>query len=83
MRLLSIVLLSASMLAPAAPVFAVDNSISAFCGAEYAGSGYQRPGGYCDQVASTKSLLDQKRPTPCGIGFIRDEDGYCVCDHSA
>lgn len=83
MRLLYVVLLSAAMAAPVAPAFAVDNSISAYCGTDYAGTGYQRPGGYCDQVASNKSLLDQKRPTPCPVGFVRDEGGGCVCDHSA
>lgn len=72
-----------ALLAPVAPAFAVDNSISAYCGADYAGSGYQRPGGYCSQVASTKSLLDGKRPTPCPEGYVKLESGYCVCDHSA
>ncbi len=33
-----------------APAFAVDNSISTLCRAENAGTGYQRPGGFCDAV---------------------------------
>lgn len=39
------------------PAFAVDKSISAFCGPDYAGTGYQRPGGFCDAVANNKTML--------------------------
>lgn len=40
-----------------APVLAVDNSISVYCAAAYAGTGYQRPGGWCDQIAANKSIV--------------------------
>lgn len=41
--------------AVSAPVFAVDASISAFCrpGAD---ARYSRPGGWCEQIASNKSI---------------------------
>lgn len=80
MRLLSIVLLSAAMATPVAPALAVDNSISAYCGADYAGTGYQRPGGYCSQLTSNKSLADTSGVEPCPAGFVRDpHTDDCLC----
>jgi hypothetical protein len=38
-----------------------DNSISKYCRAEFAGSAYQRDGGWCDQLASTASLVPAKK----------------------
>lgn len=39
------------------PVLAVDNSISSYCTAAYAGTGYQRAGGWCEQIAANKSIV--------------------------
>ena len=56
---------------------AVDSSISAYCTDAYAGSAYQRPGGFCDAVADNKSLLDSKS-SRCPDGG--QWNGYeCVC----
>jgi hypothetical protein len=57
-------------IAVATPAVAVDNSISALCRADNAGSTYQRPGGFCEAVAVNKSMVGQsgdKRPD-CAAG---------------
>ena len=81
MRLLSL-LAAIIMPAIASPAIAVDNSISAYCGADYAGSAYQRPGGFCDAVASNRTMLPDGRPIQCPEGFIADGI-VCICDPSA
>ena len=60
MKLLLSTLAVIGMTMIATPTFAVDNSISALCRAG-APEAYSRPGGYCEQVASNKSLLDSKK----------------------
>lgn len=60
--LLSTLFLTASIgFAPSA--FAVDNSISPLC--DGSSSGYNRAGGYCEQIASNKSIA------PTGRGDVR------------
>lgn len=82
MRLLSIFAAILMLAMSAAPSMAVDNSISAYCGADYAGSAYQRPGGFCDAVANNKTMLPDGRPIQCPEGFIAD-GLVCIFDPSA
>ena len=61
-----------------APAFAVDNTISNLCRADHAGSSYQRPGGFCDQVASNKSLVD---PVGGGCSWKAPHDSPKYCNY--
>lgn len=58
-NIIALALVAASLTAfpVATPAFAVDTGISALCGPD-APDGYKRPGGYCDQIGSNKSLLE-------------------------
>ena len=52
---------------------AVDNTISALCRAENAGNTYQRPGGFCDQVATNKPLGSHSGgPSMCPAGTVHN-----------
>lgn len=64
--LISLMFMAVAMLGSAFPVAAVDNSISALCrpGAPEA---YSRPGGYCEIIASNKSLMPPGTPCPVGM----------------
>ncbi len=63
--------LALAMLTAAAPAsYAVDNSISPLCRAENAGTGYQRPGGFCDIIASYHK-------TPTGDGNKQQTRNPC------
>lgn len=66
-----------AMTAVVPPAFAVDNSISPLCRAG-APAAYSRPGGYCEQVASNKSLFSGKAPRFCEYGdYAVDGVRYC------
>jgi hypothetical protein len=54
----------------AVTLVAVDNSISKFCRAEFAGSGYQRPGGFCD-------VIKAYHKTPTGDGNVKQIENPC------
>lgn len=60
--------------APAA--FAVDNSIDQLCRAG-APASYSRPGGYCEQVASNKSLLPLGNGKWCAPDADPGDLHYC------
>ncbi len=77
MKLLISTLLALGTLTMASPVLAVDNSISALCRADAAGNTYQRPGGFCDAVASNKSLAPTGSASNCPGGMIK-VSGHCV-----
>lgn len=63
--------------AGASPVLAVDNSITPICRADAAGNTYQRPGGFCEAVASNKSMVDSVSTPACPVGYIEVNDN-CV-----
>lgn len=75
-------LLAAAALALAsfsAPTLAVDNTISSLCRADHAGSGYQRPGGFCDHVAAYGSQGLGSSGVVCPSGTEYDYSvGACV-----
>ncbi|MBN9314353.1 MAG: hypothetical protein J0I99_01295 [Devosia sp.] len=58
-NIVALALVAASLVAfpVITPSLAVDTSISALCGPDGPES-YKRPGGYCDQVGSNKSLVE-------------------------
>lgn len=85
-RLLSAAVLAVSMLAAATPAgfAAVDNQIDPLCRADHAGSGYQRPGGYCDLLANNWSLTPTGSGNPSCAGEHEVwswEAKGCVCVH--
>ena len=62
-KIIALAFLAASALAiPAAPVLA-NSAIDSYCGPD-APEGYKRPGGYCEQIDDTNSLVDTKNPGP-------------------
>ena len=67
MKLLISTLLVLAPLSFASPTFAVDKSISALC--DGSDTGYNRPGGFCDQVASNKSLAGT-HGAQCSYGYV-------------
>lgn len=77
MKVLAAVVLALSMMGTfATPTFAVDSSISALC-RDGAPEAYSRPGGYCDQIADNKSLLDTKsKNCPPGMKLSENECVY-------
>lgn len=58
-KIVALALVAASLTAfpVITPSLAVDTSISALCGPDGPES-YKRPGGYCDQIGSNKSLIE-------------------------
>jgi hypothetical protein len=68
MKSLSILAAAAFLaLGAATPTFAVDNSISPLCDGAPEHAAYARPGGFCDAVASDKTLLPAgSPPAECG-----------------
>ncbi len=59
-KIIAITLLLASVAAfPAAAPALADSSSDRLCGPD-APEGYKRPGGYCDQIDSKGSLVEQK-----------------------
>lgn len=80
--------LALAVLTAAAPAsFAVDNSISPLCHAENAGTGYQRPGGFCDIIKAyhktpTGDGNKQQIENPCEAGYIPETYGPLVCVES-
>ena len=76
MKLLISTLVVLGSLAVATPTFAVDNSISKLC-RDGAPESYSRPGGYCDAVASNKSLASGTRGVTCPAYYIEVDD-HCV-----
>ena len=77
MKRITLLAAAVAMLAMTAtvPAFAVDKSIDDLCTATHAGSGYQRAGGYCDQVASNKSIVATGSPRGCPACFHPVGDG--------
>lgn len=70
MKLLISTILVLGPLMTATPSFAVDNTISPLCRSENAGNTYQRPGGFCDAVASRGSQgLSGGTRCPAGTGW--------------
>lgn len=59
-KIIALTFLAASALAmPAAPAFA-NSSVDRLCGPD-APEGYKRPGGYCEQIDSTSSLVESEK----------------------
>ena len=54
-KIIALLLVSATLVA-SAPAFAGDTSTSPLCAPD-APEAYKRPGGYCEQIASNKSLV--------------------------
>ena len=79
--LIALAFAAASMsFAIATPAMAVDNDISALCRADAAGNSYQRAGGFCDQVASNKSLVGTHAAhCPFGYELNNASPPKCVC----
>ncbi len=58
-KIIALTFLAAAALAtPAAPAFA-NSSVDRLCGPD-APEGYKRPGGYCEQIDSTSSLVQSE-----------------------
>ena len=60
-KIIALALAAASLTAfpLATPSLALDKSISPLCGPD-APASYKRPGGYCDQIGSTNSLIESQ-----------------------
>ncbi len=67
-NIVTLALVAASLVAfpVATPAFAIDKSISPHCGPD-APESFRRPGGYCDQIGSNKSLNDG---TECDYFYV-------------
>ena len=66
-RLMSTLVVIAPLFA-VSPAFAVDKSISALC--DGSDTGYNRAGGYCEQIASNKPLGSASGgPAMCPSGY--------------
>ena len=81
MKFLALITSILAVLTFAVPAaFAVDNSISSLCDAG-APAAYSRAGGYCDQVASNKSL-NTGGSFSCPEGTIQIGPRECICEPS-
>ncbi|MDB5541301.1 MAG: hypothetical protein JWQ89_3028 [Devosia sp.] len=60
-KIIALALVASSLVAfpVATPSFAVDTSIQPYCGPD-APEAYKRPGGFCEQVGSNGSLVEDK-----------------------
>lgn len=60
-KIIALTLVAASLTAfpVATPAFAIETGITGLCGPN-APEGYKRPGGFCEQAGSNKSLVDTK-----------------------